>query len=301
MTSRPGFVTPRVWTDEQLGADRRRSIENFIAEWSARGTEQYRRVLTENIRLAADLLEATDDLLRFSSGQALADVPSRTNIARYLSGPPISSDDLDTLADQSVAKRKRLPRDLAQKAASLIAAAIDRDRFQWLFDDPPRRPTVEERQAAIRWTAGLRAVQNVQTSNRSESSKRQEKAVEDVLLSLGFAKVGSRPISIISELDTSTFCRETTVVGTKCDLPVRLADGRLLLIECKVSNSSTNSVKRLSRECGNKAGEWRRQFGEQAITAAVLAGVFKLNNLRDAQHNNRIAIFWEHNGTCQPC
>lgn len=54
-------------------------------------------------------------------------------------------------------------------------------------------------------------------------------------------------------------------------------------------------LRDLAANVGNKAGEWRRQFGEQAITAAVLAGVFKLNNLRDAQHNNRIAIFWEHN------
>jgi hypothetical protein len=53
-------------------------------------------------------------------------------------------------------------------------------------------------------------------------------------------------------------------------------------------------VKRLNRECGSKSGAWRAAFGEQAIPAAVLAGVFKLRNLRDAQGAQRLTIFFEN-------
>lgn len=77
-------------------------------------------------------------------------------------------------------------------------------------------------------------------------------------------------------------------------MPVRLLDGRLLAIECKVSNSAINSVKRLLRETGNKAERWRDAFGQQALPAAVLSGVYRLGNLVEAQETLQITLFWEH-------
>jgi hypothetical protein len=76
--------------------------------------------------------------------------------------------------------------------------------------------------------------------------------------------------------------------------PGGLARWQIPIPECKVSNSATNSVKRLNRECGGKADAWRRSFGERAIPGAVLAGVFKRKNLEDAQTVSRLTIFWEH-------
>ena len=99
----------------------------------------------------------------------------------------------------------------------------------------------------------------------------------------------------LDELPRGSYGRETNVAGSKCDISVRLRDGRLLAIECKVSNSAINSVKRLIRETGGKSRHWRAQFGVQVVTAAVLAGVYKLGNLLDAQDNYGVAIFWEHN------
>lgn len=83
------------------------------------------------------------------------------------------------------------------------------------------------------------------------------------------------------------------MVGAKCDVPVMLYDGRLLLIECKVSNSGLNSIKRLIRETCGKANRWRNELGARAITAAVLSGVFKLVHLRQAQNDYGVTIFWE--------
>ncbi|MDQ3689605.1 MAG: replication-relaxation family protein [Chloroflexota bacterium] len=52
-------------------------------------------------------------------------------------------------------------------------------------------------------------------------------------------------------------------------MPLRLHDGRLLLIECKVSNEGTNSVKRLNREVGGKARDLSRDLGAVAVPAVV--------------------------------
>ena len=66
-------------------------------------------------------------------------------------------------------------------------------------------------------------------------------------------------------------------------------------IECKVSNSAVNSVKRVNKEAAGKAAEWLKGFGDQqVIPCAVLSGVFKRHNLLDAQ-NRGLTLFWEHN------
>jgi hypothetical protein len=118
-------------------------------------------------------------------------------------------------------------------------------------------------------------------------------AVTRLLEDSGFQLVPRRPIDITGGLNPGEFSREASVVGEKCDIPVGLLDARLLFIECKVSNSAVNSVKRLIRETAGKADQWNRRFGQRAITAAVVSGVFKLANLRTAQDRG-VVIFWEH-------
>jgi len=64
--------------------------------------------------------------------------------------------------------------------------------------------------------------------------------------------------------------------------------------ECKVSNSSTNSVKRLNNDAAQKAVRWRQDFGELGVVpAAVLSGVFNVGNLESAQRRG-LTIFWAH-------
>ncbi len=106
---------------------------------------------------------------------------------------------------------------------------------------------------------------------------------------------GARALGDLEDLARGSFTRKVLLGGNECDIAVRLNDGRLLAIECKVSNSALNSVKRLVRETGGKAGAWNRDFGARVATAAVLAGVFKLGNLLDAQDNHHVVIYWEHN------
>ena len=90
------------------------------------------------------------------------------------------------------------------------------------------------------------------------------------------------------------FCAECQLGERKADVVVRLHDTRLLAIECKVSNSATNSVKRLNNDAAVKAEYWIKQFGAaQVVPAAVLSGVFKVLNLEQAQARG-LSLFWAH-------
>jgi len=64
-------------------------------------------------------------------------------------------------------------------------------------------------------------------------------------------------------------------------------------IECKVSNSAINSVKRLNNDAAAKAGFWREHFGDFVTSVAVISGVFKRLNIEGAQKSG-LMIIWAH-------
>ena len=67
-----------------------------------------------------------------------------------------------------------------------------------------------------------------------------------------------------------------------------------MAIECKVSNSALNSIKRLNNDAAVKAEFWLKHFGTaQMVPAAVLSGVYKLHHLVNAQAHG-LALFWAH-------
>ena len=82
------------------------------------------------------------------------------------------------------------------------------------------------------------------------------------------------------------------------DVPIRLRDrhptGQLFLaVECKVSNSTLNSRKRLL-EVNSKKETWDTSgLPHRFRTAALVAGVFDVNRLVETQ-NGGVFIFWEH-------
>jgi len=88
------------------------------------------------------------------------------------------------------------------------------------------------------------------------------------------------------------FCRESLFGTRKADFIVGLWDGRKMAIECKVSNSATNSIKRLNNDTAVKATTWLKEFGtNQVVPATVITGVFKLNKLKQAQGSG-LSLFW---------
>jgi hypothetical protein len=90
------------------------------------------------------------------------------------------------------------------------------------------------------------------------------------------------------------FCGESKVGTRKADFVIGLHDGRTMALECKVSNSATNSVKRLNNDAAVKAETWKEDFGAvQFVSAAVLSGVYKTLNLVEAQSRG-LTLFWAH-------
>lgn len=90
------------------------------------------------------------------------------------------------------------------------------------------------------------------------------------------------------------FCGESRLGDKRADLVVGLADGRVMPIECKASNSAVNSFKRINHEAVGKAHTWLTGFGSlQVVPVAVISGVFNPSNLETAQDDG-LALFWSH-------
>jgi hypothetical protein len=119
--------------------------------------------------------------------------------------------------------------------------------------------------------------------------------VKDFLTSLRYKEVPRMTISTIVEGPKhGEFCGESKLGSRKADVILRLNDTRLMPIECKVSNSATNSVKRINNDAAAKAVDWLKTFGtNQVVPTAVISGVFKVSNLIRAQEAG-LTIFWAH-------
>ena len=145
-------------------------------------------------------------------------------------------------------------------------------------------------------SAALMAASRAQTHRRLLGKEQQEVLVNTALVELGFKEVPSRAIPNVTLAPSAgEFCGESVLGTRKGDLIVRLWDQRVMPIECKVSNSYLNSVKRLNNDAASKAGDWKRDFGlRQVVPTAVLSGVFKLHNLLDAQERG-LTLIWAHN------
>jgi hypothetical protein len=150
---------------------------------------------------------------------------------------------------------------------------IDPHRFPWLAED--RQPSNDERERAVIASAALAASSDVGTMRRNTSKEAQERAVKDLLASTGMKEIKARDIPMLTAApEPGHFCGEARLAGTRADVVARLKDGRVMAIECKVSNSTVNSYKRLVHDTGGKAAHWYNQLGRaQVIPSAVLAHI----------------------------
>lgn len=288
---------PPFWTKEQLtecaatarSMFRTERLSEPLERWKKTFDEyhiQFHRLFDEyNLANPNDLSpEQVADIFHNQLGDAL----------RYLAGPPISADDLKVLADVSLAPG-RLANDpeQARRLLETIMIAIDPRRFPWVSQG--RAPTEDEKASAILASTALITAQRVSTDRRNEGKDIQENAVKDYLVNIGFEEVPARHIHTLMDApEIGQFCSEAMVGSRKADVPVRLYDGRLMPIECKVSNSSTNSVKRINNDAAVKANIWSLEFGtNQVVPTAVLTGVFKVLNLEQAQ-KGKLTLFWAH-------
>jgi hypothetical protein len=288
-------LPPPVWDSTRLIEDARASTQLFREERMTEPLEMYTEHFESARANIENLLETTVDLetLEEHALQLLSD-PDTLDVVRYLAGPPISKDDLETVGEIRLS-----PSALVRQPSSALVAietvklGLDRNRFPWVSEN--RDPTESERNAAIVATAALMAGRKVMTARANDGKTAQEQKVKDALVDLGFTEVASRTIpTLVQAPGRGEFCGESLLGPRKADVVVRLWDDRVMAIECKVSNSATNSVKRLNNDAAVKAGQWLGQFGTaQMVPSAMLAGVFKPLNLESAQ-TSRLTIWWSH-------
>jgi hypothetical protein len=291
------MIPPPRWTSDHLEQRRKEAVANFRRVRLEEPLEAYLEFFDRYQGMFEELLELTVDLSQIGAhGLHILTQDKLIEAVRYLAGPPISTDDLKTLSEAETLNESALRKnpDLVNRVVDLILIALDRRRFPWVTQH--RDPTESERLAAVIGSTALLATAKIGTSRRTQGKKDQEQLVEDALLTVNFRKVPSRKIETLSRAPgPGEFCGESIVGTRKADFVVRLWDDRVMALECKVSNSALNSVKRLNNDAAAKAEAWRKDFGEtQIVPAAVISGVYKLKKLEEAQRRG-LTLFWSHN------
>lgn len=291
MPPRSQLATPPWWTSDQLRRARDEREEAFRTAWREVNQEEWVETCEVLLPQVEMMLQVTENLRRINADH-FRDNPTAWQLLRYVCAPVLSEENFWTLVGSP--KSKAVRQEYAAAVAEVISRVVDPVRFPWVA--AARDPSEQERYGAVLATVVLLAAQRVGTSTRGLRSQQQEAAVGAVLAAAGYDFVDSRTrIGLLDDLPRGSFSRETRVAGAKCDVPVRLLDGRLLAIECKVSSGPKNGWKRLNRETGGKAEGWRTHFGTgQVITAVVLDGVFDLGCLLQAQNDQGVVIFWEN-------
>lgn len=290
------MTEPPVWSREQLETDRLKAIAIFRNERMEEPLEDYLEAFDKYQGYIEELLQTTVDLSQLESNalDVLTD-PHLLEAFRYIAAPPISSDDLKVLAEAPSLARGRLRStpEHVRRLIDVVRLVLDRRRFSWIIEN--REPTEPERGAAVMASAALMAASRVQTKRRNLGKKQQEAAVKHALKDLGLKEVACREIPNVALAPSpGEFCGESIFGGRKGDIILRLWDHRVMPIECKVSNSSLNSLKRLNNDAAVKAVGWKRDFGlRQVVPAAVLGGVYNISNLLDAQDRG-LSLFWVH-------
>lgn len=297
MPPTPPLLPPPRWLSDDLERHRQRAIQIFRKQRLEEPLEVYLRSFDEQQQAFEDLLELTVDLtqIRERAVDILADKRLRDAL-RYIAAPPISDDDWKTLAEATFSRRK-LQQDpaLADRLIQTILSVRDRRRFPWLSELRDPNDAGRETVSAALASAAMAAMRRSETARRSESKKAQELFVEDALTERQFLKVAPRRVRTLAEAPgPGEFCREAMLGTRKADFIVGLPDRRVMPLECKVSNSYTNSIKRLNNDAAVKAEVWRHDFGDMnVVPAAVLSGVYKLHNLEDAQRRG-LTLWWSH-------
>ncbi|MCY4621522.1 MAG: XamI family restriction endonuclease [bacterium] len=291
MSSQP----PR-WEEQRLELDRQAAIEQFREERIGESLDVYLRNFAYYRTALQRLLDTTEDLstLAKEASVVLAD-RDLLYASRYLMGPPVSEDDLKVLADARLTP-SRIKADPAGtgRIVETILRGLDHERFGWVSEG--REPSPQERCVAVVATAALIASQRTRTGRATDAPRRQEEMVKSCLLRNGFVEEPAHPISNLFEApDLGRFTGECVVgASRKADIVLRLWDGRVMPVECKVSNSVLNSIKRLTNDAAVKARVWIEDLGRNnVVPAAVLSGVFGLRHLIEAQDRG-LALFWAH-------
>ena len=309
---------PKTWTDEELATEAQKALEEFVDRRLAEPGGKYLGHVTARRGAIVRLFKAL-------AGVDPSDPDPKTvravlldeelfDALRYVTGPPVSEDDLGVLVTRNIKGINKTALkesdELPVSVLKLICKLADPFRFPWIAAG--RTPTRRDLQTAIQTTMIMHAAQSLQTERRGYG-KTVEHALEARLMQLGFIKVsgqklekGSTPTPGLPRFPAKAritqpshhptyphFYGECTVYGRKVDLFIALATGRMIALEAKDSSSGLNSTKRLLNDTAAKAKQYTDEAGKNIISVALLSGVFKLSDLQTAQ-NRGLYLVWAH-------
>ena len=291
----------RRWTAEEIGADAALAVAEFRSRRLAEPLHRYLAVFHAHEAEVRSLVEDLDRVLTDADATTLGALwasDEGRSAFRYLGAPPISSDDLETLAEAPLSSASAMESsgDKRGRLIGVLRAVLDPRRFPWI--ESARTPTRGELEAAVLATTALVASQRVQTLRRGDEKSSIEGAVRGLLVGMGWQAGQSRGARGIQNLlndspAEKTFLTQVNLGKDNADVVVRLGNGHLLAIECKGSNSAINSRKRLNKEAVQNAQGWLEKYGGEVIPAVALQGVFNPRYVLAAQ-DTPMLIFWAH-------
>ena len=213
--------SPPVWTRQELDDERKSALEHFRQSRHTEPLDLYLELFDDYRDVVEEVLEQTVDLarLREEAVNLLAD-KRKFEVIRYLSGPPVSEDDLKILiqAQSLTANRFKSDPALVDRLVTFIQNCHDRRRFPWINES--WEPEEHDRNAAILATTALLAMRRLETLRRSES-KLQERLVATQLRNSGFKQVPSRRVQVLSEAPKrGEYCDEAMLGTRKADFLV---------------------------------------------------------------------------------
>lgn len=192
------MISPPLWNREQLEAARCEAIARFRRERLGEPHQAYLRLFDEQRVAFRELLQETDDLAQIEISRLLLD-RRRFEAVRYLAGPPISEDDLKTLADAAAITTARMSQEpgLRARVLEVIRATLDDRRFPWVAER--RAPGSAERDAAVLASAALLATRRTETSRRMGGKQGQEDAVRDAMAGAGLVQTASHAVATVAD------------------------------------------------------------------------------------------------------
>lgn len=202
---------PPRWSADQLAKDMAKAAEVFRKERLEEPVEAYGDAFDRFQGNVEELFETTVDLTKLS--ETALDILTHRELLdafRYLAGPPISIDDLKTVAEADSLQASRLRKDsvVVQRILEVIKIALDRRRFSWISEN--REPTEVEKHAAVIASAALMATQRVSTERRNAGKKGLEGLTETAMSAVGLSKVARRKINNLAHApNPGEFCGES--------------------------------------------------------------------------------------------
>lgn len=219
-------------------------------------------------------------------------------VLRQMLAPPLSQDQFAIVCpayNKGLENKDRpVPAQKAAQVAEAFLAMRDIRLLPWLSEN--RHPSAEEVQLVVTAVTPLLASQIHLTAKRTASSAVQEEAVVELLNAKDWERLPSRLVDRGAILAARQFMKKTKFATTtrpqEVDIACGLGATMVLAMECKVSNDTTNSVKRIN-DVLKKATAWRDHWGSFVRPAALLQGTIGYKDVQRLIHAG-VTVFWSH-------